>query len=285
MKIRFIMPAVFPLIFALTVFGGYPSPSADLIFLNGKIVTVNQHFTIAEAVAIKKDKIIAVGSNNEIRKLAGRQTKIIDLRGKTMIPGLTDAHAHPESASLSELEEEIPDVHTIGQLLNWLKTETIKKKQGEWIVFPKLFFTRLKELRQPGLAELDSVAPDHPVFLNGSYGGMINSAAMRASGITTATTNSAIIRDRKTGMLTGFIRASAFKLLKLPVKKPLSFQEKQEALQAMLKRYNQFGITSICSGSGDYESFALYRDLSKRNKLTTRVFQNILFSPPPRSTA
>lgn len=266
------------------LFAGNPSPSADLILLNGKIVTVDQHFTIAEAVAIKKDKIIAVGSNKEIRKLANKRTKIIDLEGRTVIPGLIDAHAHPESASLSELEEEIPDVHTIGELLNWIKSQTIRKKQGEWIIFPKLFFTRLKESRQPSLNELDSVAPDHPVFLNGSYGGMINSAAMRASGINEKSTDHGIIRDKKTGLITGLIRSSVFKLLNLPLNKPLSFQEKQEALQAMLKRYNQFGITSICSGSGDYESFVMYLDLSKKNKLTTRIFQNIFLNSRPGTT-
>ena len=140
-------------------------------------------------MAIKKDKIIAVGSNKEIRKLANKQTKIIDLKGKTVIPGLIDAHAHPESASVSELDQEIPDIHTIGELLNWIKSQAVKKKQGEWIIFPELFFTRLKELRQPSLAELDSVAPYHPVFLNGSYGGMINSTAMRVSGITENSTD------------------------------------------------------------------------------------------------
>src|SRR5712671_4727137 len=102
---------------ALTLFAGNPVPSADLILLNGKIVTVDQNFTIAQALAIKKGKIIAVGSNKEIRGLANKQTKIIDLKGKTVIPGLIDAHAHPESASVSELDQEIPDIHTIGELL------------------------------------------------------------------------------------------------------------------------------------------------------------------------
>ncbi len=278
MKIKFIIFLVFQFILTLTLFARGPSAVADLILINGKIITVNQNFSIAEAVAIKKDKILAVGSNTEIRKFANKLTKIIDLKGRTVIPGLTDAHAHPESASLSELEEEIPDVHTIKELLNWIKSQTVNKKQHEWIIFPRLFFTRLKELRQPTLAELDSVAPDDPVLLNGSYGGMINSASMKVSGITQETNDPGLGRDSKTGLLNGFLRSSAFKLLKLPPKKNLSFQEKQDALQAMLKRYNQFGITSIGSGSGDYGSFAMYRELNKKNKLSTRVFQNIYFN-------
>ena len=104
-------------------------PYADLILLNGKIITVDQNFTIAEAVAIKQDKIIAVGSNNEIRKLANKQTKIIDLKGKTVVPGLIDFHAHPDEASVSELDEQIPDVHTIGELLSWIKSQAIKRSR------------------------------------------------------------------------------------------------------------------------------------------------------------
>ena len=179
-KSKFKITLVFQFIFLVILFAWKPSASPDLILFNGKIVTVDRNFLIVEAVAIKKDKIVAVGLNKDIRKLTGKNTKIIDLEGRTVIPGLTDAHAHPESAAVSELHQEIPDVHTIRELLNWIKTQAIKKKQGEWIIFPKLFFTRLKELRQPTLTELDSVAPNNPVFLDGSFGGMINSAAMQA---------------------------------------------------------------------------------------------------------
>lgn len=284
MKRNFIILLTFQFLPLFLLFAGKPSSYADLILLNGKIVTVDQHFTIAEAVAVKQDKIIAVGSTNEIRKFAGSKTKVIDLAGKTVVPGLIDFHAHPDGAAVSELEQEIPDVHTIAGLLNWIKSEAAIKKQGEWIIHPKLFFTRLKELRQPSLAELDSVAPHHPVFLNGSYGGMINSAAMQASAITGATQHQGIARDKKTGMLTGFIRASAFKLLKLPPQKPLSREQKLQAFEAMLKRYNQYGITSVCSAAGNEELFSMYHDLEKRNKLTARIFQNILVNTGPGMT-
>jgi len=250
-----------------------------MILLNGKIITVDKDFTIAEAVAIKADKIIAVGSNGYIRTMVGSRTKVIDLHGNTVVPGLIDAHLHPESASLSELHVEIPDLHTITELLDWIKNQAAIKKEGEWIIHPKLFFTRLKELRQPSLAELDKVAQHNPLFLNGSFGGMINSAAMQISGISEKSVHPGIIRDKQTGLLTGFIRASAFNLLKLPAEKVLSYDEKQVALEAMLKRYNRLGITSICSGEGDFENYKMYRTLHDKDRLTTRVYQNILLSP------
>lgn len=249
---------------------------ADMIITNGKILTVDEQFTIAEAVAIQDDKIMAVGTNREIRKLADGQCKVIDAEGKTVIPGLIDAHLHPEMASLSEIEEEIPDVHTIPELLDWIKSQSARKQEGEWIIFPKMFFTRLVDLRQPRLSELDSAAPSHPVFLNGSFGGMINTAAMIASGIDMNTCHKGILRDKDTEALTGFIRASAFGLLDLPEQRSLTPAQRESALLAMLHRYNRYGITSLCSGAGDFESFEMYRQLGAEGKLTVRILQNIL---------
>ncbi len=249
---------------------------ADLILTNGKIVTVDQNFTIGQAVAVSGDKILAVGTDKKIMRYAGDDTRIIDLIGKTVIPGIIESHLHPETASLSELEEEIPDVHTIDELLGWIKSQTGIKAKGEWIVFPKFFSTRLIELRQPTLAELDEIAPFHPVFLDGSYGGMINTAAMRQSGITARTDHPGILRDKKTGLPTGLIRASAFNLLKRPARKELTYQDVNDALQSMFKRYNRYGITSIFSGSGSSETVDRYRDMHENNKLTVRILQNIM---------
>jgi len=129
-------------------------------------------------------------------------------------------------ASLSEINEELPDVHSINELLDWIKYQVSIKKEGEWIIHPKLFYTRLGELRQLTLPELDTVAPHNPVFLNGSFGGIINSAAIKASELTEKESSDQLIRDSKTGLLTSFIRASAFKLLKLPCSKTIRIKMK-----------------------------------------------------------
>jgi predicted amidohydrolase YtcJ len=276
MKKKLLASLVVLFILMLIHIGCKSLPSVDLILLNGKIVTVDKNFTVAEAVAISKDKIVAVGTNNKIRKLAGSQTKTIDLKGKTVVPGLIDGHLHPESAAVSELDEEIPDLHTTDELLSWIKGQTLKKEKGEWIVLPKFFSTRMKELRQATLEELDSVAPDHPVFLDGSYAGMINSAAINVSGITKKDNNRGILVDKKTGKLTGIIKGSAFNLLKIPARKQLTAQEKLNALQSMLKRYNRYGITSLISGSGDSEAVTMYQDMSKKDALTARICINIM---------
>ena len=263
----------------LMIFSNYSCnhhPSADIILFNGRIVTVDSKFTIAEAVAVSGDSILAVGTNESILKLSDDHTKRIDLEGKTAIPGLTDSHLHPESASVSELFEEIPNVQTIKQLLEWINSQVAKKSPGEWIIFPKFFSTRLTEMRQPYLDELDKAAPDNPVFLNGSFGGMINSAAMKLCGISSKTVHPGVIKDERTGSATGFIRASAFGLLRLPVEKELSKQEEIDAMKDMLNRYNRYGITSLVPGTGDFESVKLFREMSENKVLTARIYQNIL---------
>jgi len=261
-----------------------PVVQSDMSLINGKVITVDSRFTIEEAVAIKGDTILAVGTTGEINKFTGNKTQIIDLKGQTVIPGLIDSHLHPEPASLSEIDEEIPDVHTIDQLLEWIRNESSLKKNGEWIIFPKFFSTRLTEMRQPSLKELDVSAPENPVFLNGSFGGMINSEAMRISGISAGSDHPGIIKDPATGSPTGFIRASAFNLLKIPSQKPLSYLQIKKALKEMISRYNRYCITGLFSGTGDFESIKLYQDLASDNELTARIYQNILMKTPDKIT-
>jgi len=274
MKIKFKLILAVQTLFVLL--GCNQASTPDMILFNGKIITIDQESTSAQAVAVKDGKIIAVGSDDEIRKMAGDETKVIDVKGKTVIPGLNDAHTHPEMASVSELNEKIPDIHTMADLFSWIKSESEVKKPGEWIIMPKMFFARLRELVKPSLAQLDSLAPHHPVFLNGSYGGMINTAAMKKSNVTKENAQQGFMKDEKTGELTGYVRGSAFKLIDIPRGKALSYQEKLDALHAMLLKYNEIGITSICSGDNDEDNFKMYQDLRKADKLTVRIFQNVV---------
>jgi predicted amidohydrolase YtcJ len=264
------------LFYLLTIvqFACNSSQPTDLVLLNGKIITMDHDFLVAEAVAVSGGKITHVGTTRQIRRYAGKETEVIDLNGKTVIPGIIESHLHPIGASLSELEHEIPDVKSIEELFSWIKNQSMIRKEGEWIIHPKFFSTRLKELRQPSLAALDSAAPYHPVFLNGSYGGMVNSAAMMQSGIDGNTDHPGVVFD-ETGSPTGFIKSSAFGLLDLPDPIELSGQDRLDALRSMLRRYNRYGITSIFSASGTYGSVNIFQDLLERDMLTTRVYQNI----------
>jgi len=169
---------------------------ADIILLHGKTITMDPDFSIQEAIAIKDGIILAVGSDEEIEKYAYPETKVIDLNGRAVIPGINEGHMHPIPASQSEYEHSIPDIHKIPELLHWIYNEAKERTPGEWIIFPKFFATRMIEMRQPTKAELDSVAPENPVFLDGSYGGMINSRAMQISGISTKSKHSGLMKKR-----------------------------------------------------------------------------------------
>ena len=256
---------------------------ADMILFNGKIVTVDEKFSTAEAVAVKNGKILAVGEDDDLLRLAGEATETIDLKGHTLIPGLIEGHAHPISASQSEYFEEIPDLHTIKELLQWIKDEARVKADGEWIIHPKFFVTRFREMRQVTIAELDSVAPDNPVFLNGSYGGVVNSKALDISKISQSK-QEGILRDERTGRASGVIRRSAFKLLSLDDDKRMSHEQKVEALRTLLRRYNEIGITSVTSGGGPPGELAMFRELMENGDLTVRVFQNIRIPLDPKKS-
>jgi len=254
---------------------------ADMVLFNGTIVTVDQENSIAQALAIKDGKLLAVGSDREILVTYSNSAKRIDLKGHTVIPGIIEGHLHPIPASQSELFRKIPDLHSIDKLLTWIYREAESKQDGEWIIHPKFFATRMIEMVPPTLAELDSVSPRNPVFLNGSYGGTINSSALYYSGIKRPYNHPGILKDEKTGLPNGLIQRSAFSLLKMEKKGELSDSTKLEALKKMLYRYNEVGITSICSGIGTTENLNLYNALRDRGDLSVRVFQNIKipFSP------
>jgi predicted amidohydrolase YtcJ len=244
------------------------------ILVNGKIITVDADFTIAEAVAIKDDRFMAVGSSKDIEALANSSTIRIDLKGRTVIPGLIDAHLHPDIASTSELEDKIPDVRSIDDLLNWVESQTHIKEKAEWIVHPKFFPTRITEMRQPTLDELDRAAPQHPVFLNGSYKGMVNSAAMRAANISKEKDNPDIAKDTATGEPSGLLFASSFHVLGIEPPS-MTYEARLDALERMIRRYNEVGFTGLGSGLGDQDTLGMYMDLKNGDRLTARIFQNI----------
>ncbi|NND34056.1 MAG: amidohydrolase [Saprospiraceae bacterium] len=251
-----------------------PGLPVDVILHSGKIITVDEKNTIAEAIAIKDGNFLAIGNNAEIRgSYHAKQT--IDLKGLTVIPGIIEGHVHPISASTSEHFEEIPEVKSIAELLEWVAMQAEKKPEGSWINHPKFFATRLLEMRQPTLAELDEVAPDHPVFLDGSYGGMVNSAALSASGIFSSTSHPGFLKHPESGDLTGMIRRSAFEVLAMDRSEKLTGVDRLADLRELLLIYNQVGITSITAGSGSTRDLEAFKNLRENGQLTVRVYQNI----------
>jgi predicted amidohydrolase YtcJ len=137
---------------------------SDVILYDGKILTVDPSFHIVDSLAIRGDRIIAVGSRETVAKFAGPATVRIDLKGKTVLPGLIDSHSHASSASMYEFDHPVPDMETIDDVLRYVRSRAAGSKPGDWVVLTQVFITRLREQRFPTRAELDAAAPRNPVY-------------------------------------------------------------------------------------------------------------------------
>ena len=151
---------------------------ADIILNNGKVITIDPVSSIAQAVAIATDRIIAVGSNDAMIAFAGPETRIIDLKGKAVIPGLTDGHAHMDREALRNVFPSLGPVRSIGDIQDRIAELARSKKAGEWIVTmpvgdPPFYFDVpdiLAEKRWPTRHELDAAAPNNPVYIRSIWG-------------------------------------------------------------------------------------------------------------------
>jgi predicted amidohydrolase YtcJ len=245
---------------------------ADLILHNGKIVTVDSKFSVQQAVAVAGGKITAVGSNASVLKERGPSTKVIDLAGRTVLPGLIDSHVHALGAGLSEFREPLPPLDSFAAIRSYIRARAAKTPKGAWIVVPRTFPTRLKEMRMPTREVLD-VESDHPVMFDASYTVVVNSAALKLCGITRSTPNpprGEIVKD-KSGEPNGILK-NAMSLLK-GIKEGAAFSEaeKLQALEQMLRRYLEAGLTAVSDRAVTAEDIALYRKLKAENRLPVRV--------------
>jgi predicted amidohydrolase YtcJ len=249
----------------------------DYVYFNGKLVTVNERSAVAQAFATRKDRIIAVGSDMEVRKLAGPSTVARDLRGAMVLPGLIDSHVHAPDAAVYEFDHDIPEMHDIDQVLEYIRTRVEALEEGKWIVVSQIFVTRLAEPRFPTRYELDQVAPKHPVFFRTGPDGALNSLALEKCGIDkdykiTDGQPGYLERDPETDQPNGILR-SCTRIVKVedPQAKPSPVQ-RAERLEKLLRDYNSVGITSICDRAATDEGIDLYESLLKRDALTCRVF-------------
>jgi predicted amidohydrolase YtcJ len=256
---------------------------ADLILHNGKVITVDPQFHIEAAVAVKGERILAVGTNEAVLKHKGPTTRVIDLGGKTALPGLYDSHVHPLGAALSEAKEPLPELKSLKEVFAYIRKQAETTPEREWIVIRYAFPTRLDEARFPTKAELDEAAPKHPVLYHAGPAGVVNSMALKVSGVTKDTKNPAngvVVKDPATGEPTGMLR-NAYDVLKGVPRESgrLSADEKRSGLKKLLRLYNERGLTSIADRNTDREGLDLYLDLEKRGELPVRVNVARSFNP------
>lgn len=246
---------------------------ADLILHNGKIVTVDAGFSVQQAVAIRGDRIAAVGSDQAILNAErGAHTKLIDLHGRMVLPGLFDSHVHPLGGGLSEFRAPLPVLDSFAAVQSFIRQQAARTPPGEWIVVPRTFPTRLRELRMPTREVLD-VDTAHPVMFDASYVVVVNSLGLKRSGITRDTPNPArgeIVKDAH-GEPNGILKNAQSLLKGLKPEGQFTEREQLQALEEMLQRYVAAGLTSIGDGAVQENEIHLYRTLKAQNRLPLRV--------------
>src|SRR3989442_1068335 len=228
---------------------------ADFILHNGKIVSVDAGFSIRQAVAVKAGKITATGSDQAVLAERGPNTRLIDLHGRTVLPGLFDSHVHALEAALSEFRAPLPPLDSFTAVQSYLREQARHTPKGEWIVVPRTFPTRLREMQMPTREVLD-VLPDHPVVFDASYVVIANSLALKISGITRDTPDppgGEIVKD-KNGEPNGILKNAAGLLKRgRSARAGFSESEKLKALEDQLKRYVAAGLTSVNDRAVDTE--------------------------------
>lgn len=248
--------------------------SPDLILHSGKIVTVDDKFSIADAIAIRDERITAVGKNSEILVLKGEGTKIVDLAGKMVLPGLMDSHVHPTGAAMHEFDHPIPEMETISDVLQYIRERAKVVPEDDWILIRQVFITRLREQRYPTKAELDQAAPRHAVMFSTGPDGMLNSMALKISGIDKdfqVVGNGQIEKDPITGEPTGMLR-SCTRYAKTKSSPRRATQEEERARIAKLFHdYNSVGLTSVADRDCGAGAIANYQALRDQGKLTVRM--------------
>ena len=160
-----------------------PDGPADTMYYNGKIITMWDEKPIVEAVTIANGRFLAVGTTQEVGRTVGPKTKQINLEGKTVVPGLIDAHVHAINAGLAERDGEIPIMQSFADIRAYVE-QAVRSTQADKLIFvPKVYSTRLKERRYPTRWELDEFSGKHKVMLDNGYSAALNSAALRAVGV------------------------------------------------------------------------------------------------------
>jgi predicted amidohydrolase YtcJ len=261
--------------------------TADTVFFNGKIATQDDKRSFVTAIAIKDGRILATGSDRDVMQRAGAQTERIDLKGRTVIPGLNDSHLHVIRGGLNfNMELRWDGVPSLADALDMLRRQVARTPAPQWVrVVGGWNELQFAEKRGPTLEEINAIAPDTPVFLLHLYdSALLNAAALRAVGYTKDTPNppgGEIQRDRHgnpTGMLVA--RPNAGLLYSTLAKGPkLAYEDQMNSTRHFMRELNRLGVTSAIDAGGGYQAYpddyAVIMELAKRGELTMRIAYNL----------
>jgi hypothetical protein len=250
-----------------------PATPADLIIRDAHIVTVDPKFSTAEAAAIQDGRFIAVGSDAEVLKTRGPNTRIVDLHGQTVLPGFNDTHVHLTAGKDLENEVDLTHIRSIKDIQAAIAARVKVSKPGEPIVGTRGWWEyQLAEGRLPIRTDLDQVAPNNPVAIPGPHYVIANSLALKLAGVTRDTPDpqgGQIYKDAN-GEPTGLLMDNASRVVRKFMPQPTEAR-KIAGMKRVLALVNSHGLTSAGDPSGSVEDAAMYRRLRDKGMLTVRL--------------
>jgi predicted amidohydrolase YtcJ len=250
--------------------------AVDLIVVNAKVYAADGREALDEAVAVRGNKVIRVGSNREIQRLRRAQTVVIDAKGGAVVPGFNDAHAHFISGGLALDQVNLADAQSIDAIKDTVRVWAESDPERDWIIGRGWYYQPFSG-GLPTRQLLDTLVPDRPAYLTAYDGhtGWANTKALQLAGITRRTKNPAngvIVKDPRSGEPTGVLKEAAMSLMSAVAPQPTR-EDKLAAIRASLDEAHRYGVTSVQSASGSPDDLELYDELRKHGDLTVRVYQ------------
>jgi predicted amidohydrolase YtcJ len=246
---------------------------ADIVLRGGNIVTVDNDWSIAHAAAIGGGKFLAVGNDAQMAPFIGPNTEVIELAGKTVVPGLIDTHLHQLFHALNGPQVQLLGAKSVAEVQKAVAERVARTEAGKWITASMGWHESiLEEGRMPTRHEIDPVSPDNPVFIpRGGHVVTVNSKALELAGITKDTPNpegGIIVRDEK-GEATGMLLQNAANLVRRVLPPPPA--NMPELLKAAMRDLNSYGIVGVVEPGVDERQIALYRSVHDAGDMTVRT--------------
>ena len=279
MKRHFLKTAIL-LVCAVCAFA-QSKPAADLIIRNARVWTVDRAHPEAEAVAILGDRIVAVGSNQEVDAWHGPNTRVQDAAGKRLVPGFNDAHVHFTSGGQQLDNVQLNDVTSTQEFARRVAERAHKTAKDEWILGGDWDETKWTPAQLPTKELIDAITPGTPTALGRYDGHMIlaNSLALKLAGITAQTPDpdgGVIVHDAQ-GNPTGALKDAAADIVFKVIPEP-THDQRRHMVERALQHAASLGVTSVQDMNPEYADIAIYAELLEQGSLTTRIYAAPLIS-------
>ena len=260
---------------------------ADIVFKNGNVYTANDNAPRAEAIAVKADRIVFVGTNAAAQEYVGPNTRVVDLHGNTVLPGFTDAHHHLSGVGQREMTLNLEGTTSLEDLLAKVKTRVDQARPGEWVTGRGWIETHWQPPVFPTRWDLDKISPNNPLILGRAdgHGAVANSAALKLAGIDKNTPNpfgGEISKDKKSGEPNGMLLDHAQELVRRKVP-PTTRADAERAVVLGVNRDISLGWTQVQDPGGSYEDVDIFKKLYAAGTIKLRIYKAV-YGPGPNAT-